>query len=380
MPKPVIRNAAKRPVWQGPEVDGITFSLLSKFLVCRERFRIQTIEGLKQADGWNHRIFYGQMWHICEESHAEEVAVGARASNKWQGRLKIYCQGLFDQYKLAADQINHWYNICRTQFPHYMDFWSKHPDVKDRTPIFQEKVFKVPYKLPSGRTVYLRGKWDSVDLIGKGKNVGIFLQENKSKGDIDKQQIQRQLHFELQTLIYTVALEEYTRENGPLSKESDGVPICGVRFNAVRRPLSGGKFTIRKHQATAKKPEETDEEFYGRLDGIIREECKASIKEKRDNWFFMRWKINLTAGDVAKFKQRCLNPILEQLCDWYEYLASQNFQDPWMENNHQHFIMPFGCYSALLDGGATELDEHLETGSTLGLQRVTNLFPELQDA
>ena len=28
------------PAWKGPEVDGITQSLLSKFLVCRERFRI----------------------------------------------------------------------------------------------------------------------------------------------------------------------------------------------------------------------------------------------------------------------------------------------------------------------------------------------------
>jgi len=46
----------------------------------------------------------------------------------------------------------------------------------------------------------------------------------------------------------------------------------------------------------------------------------------------------------------------------------------------RHFVFPFGVYSPLTDGGATDADEFVMTGNTVGLQRVTNLFPELQNA
>jgi hypothetical protein len=39
--------------------------------------------------------------------------------------------------------------------------------------------------------------------------------------------------------------------------------------------------------------------------------------------------------------------------------------------------MPFGVYSPLLDGGGTEYDEYLSTGSTVGLVRTDRLFKEL---
>ena len=70
--------------------------------------------------------------------------------------------------------------------------------------MLQEQVCDVPYNLPSGRVVRLRGKFDSVDLI----DGGIYLQENKTKGDIDKIQVERQLSFDLQTLMYSVALHK----------------------------------------------------------------------------------------------------------------------------------------------------------------------------
>ncbi len=56
------------PLWKGPEVDGITFSLLSRFIACPERFRILVTEGLQPHDEFNHRIEYGNMWHTCEEA------------------------------------------------------------------------------------------------------------------------------------------------------------------------------------------------------------------------------------------------------------------------------------------------------------------------
>ena len=57
-----------RPAWKGPVEDGITFSLLSRWVVCRERFRLQAIEGLKEDEGFVAPIEFGSLWHEAEEA------------------------------------------------------------------------------------------------------------------------------------------------------------------------------------------------------------------------------------------------------------------------------------------------------------------------
>lgn len=146
-------------VWRGPSEDGITFSLLSRFLVCRERFRYLVVEGLKPADRFNHRLEFGQLWHTCEEALAAGV--------DWKYHLQVYAFNLARRYPMDQGEVHKWYEVCKLQFPIYLDYWRKHPDVTSRQNLLKEQVFDVPYKLPSGRTVRLRGKWDSVDLVGE---------------------------------------------------------------------------------------------------------------------------------------------------------------------------------------------------------------------
>jgi len=365
------KRKAKEPVWKGPEQDGITQSLLSRFLVCRERFRLLVVEGLRPADQFNHRMEYGQMWHTCEE----ELARTKGADDNWQRALKQYASGLCRKYPLQQEQVQHWYNVCKVQFPVYVNFWAKHPDVKGRTPLLQEQVFDVPYTLPSGRMVRLRGKWDSVDLIGKGKAASVYLQENKSMGDIKEEQLKRQLAsgFDLQTMLYLVAMDHWP------AKDWKEKPIRGVRYNVVRRPLSGGKGSIKQLQNVNKgkrgpKAEklpprpETSEEYYVRLGTIIEEEPE---------FFFMRWKVEITPADIERFRRECLDPILEQLYHWWEWVSHPKVKEPWYHSSGHHFRYPYGVWNTMLEGGVGEVDEYLNTGSELGLERTDNLFREL---
>jgi hypothetical protein len=263
------------------------------------------------------------------------------------------------------------------QYPIYLDYWKKQPDVKKREVIAPEQVFCVPYKLPSGRVVKLRGKFDSLDQIG---NEGIFLQENKSKGDLDEQALKRQLLFDLQTMFYFIALQECVKDYA--ANGSDGwnnlpehgwTMPKGVRYNVIRRPLAGGKHSIRQHKPSKSNSHgESSSAFYQRLGGLIKMEVDEAIKTKQDCWFFMRWKVIITQADVDKFKQTCLDPVLEQLCDWYQYVIDGNQADSGI-----HYRLPYGIYNPLLEGRATDVDEYLATGSIAGLQRVTSLFQEL---
>jgi hypothetical protein len=391
-----LKSSSKGPVWLGPcnssPQGGVTQSLLGRFLCCRERFRLLVIEGLKPAERWNHKIGYGNFWHVCEEN----LAKGGKYSGGWIAALDEYTKAELEANPLDREVIEHWYCVCRTQFPHYVKYWSNQPDVVGRTPIMQEEKFCVPYTLPSGRTVYLRGKYDAVDLIRtnyRGVNIeGVYHQENKTKGDLDREQIIRQLSFDLQTLFYLVALDEQ-QKNGQLSSR---VPIKGVRFNCVRRPLSGGKHTIVQHQPTkgakcpkcketgvdpkvgeicpkcdgqqriGAKPGETRDHFYERVGELIASD---------PDWFFMRFTVDITKADVDKFKQECLDPTLEQLCDWWEWIQSG---DPWRCGNTLHTRTAFGIYNPMLEGRQSDLDEYLSTGSTVGLKRVHDLFPELK--
>ena len=381
------------PLWTGPGGEGpnggVTQSMIGRFLNCRERFRIRYVEGLESAERWSHRLGYGEMWHKCEETFAGTIPGGVAPNrHEWEIPLKQHCIDLCRQHPLQQDEINHWYQVCKVQFPLYVQWWAKHPDQVAKTSLLQEQVFDVPYKLPSGRTVRLRGKWDGVSLIGKGKSAGVYLDEHKTKGDIDPVRMQRQLGFDLQTMTYLVALEVYRRQTTDLGGWAQN-GISGVHYNVVRRPLSGGKGSIVRHKPSKSNPQgESAEEYYARLGGIIETATGLTVPEwgmgPGDHFYFMRWRCEVSAGDITRFRREFLDPILEQMCDWWRHVdKTAPFEigcdgDLSYPVSALHWRHPFGVYNSLDEGGATEYDAYIESGSTAGLRRAEALFGELK--
>ncbi len=400
------RHTNEDPLWAGPsgggELGGITQSMINKFLSCRERFRLKYILGLELPDRWNHKIGYGNMWHVCEESHAAEQVGGPARIKTWAEALNDHTKQQLQRYPLQREELLKWYQTCMTQFPEYVNRWRDHPDVRNRTPLLQEQVFDVPYKLPSGRTVRLRGKWDSVDLIQGGAcecgadrtgpsaeahsegcpaiyTTGIYLQENKTKGQVDELRIERQLRFDLQTMLYLVALKLWW-EGQPHEKPLFKDKIRGVRYNVVRRPFSGGKGNISHHSAKTTKtkytPKETDEHFYERL--------RADYISTDPGYWFFRVRTEVSAHSLQVFRDTFLDPFLEQVCWWYEQITKRHDAFTMTARGHaypyppMHYRTPFGVWSALEEDRSTEYDAYLETGSEAGLRRVESLFPELQ--
>lgn len=371
-----VKEASKKrePLWKGPVKDGVTQSLLGRFIVCRERFRCLVVEGLKTEEGFNHRLEYGSMWHICEEALAlggNPIVNNPVADPPWLKALKKYCQGLALKYREQQDQVQRWYSICKLQFPIYVEWWKKHPDVKKRKPLFQEREFSVLRELPSTQKIRLRGKLDAVDIID-GK---LWLQENKTKSDYSEHQLKSQLFFDLQTMFYLTALEQIRKEEG--IKE----PIGGIRYNVVRRPLGGGKYSIqqRKGRGNAKTGVESDEEFYARLADTINE----AVEPEGKHYFFTRLQLPVSQAHLRYFQIRCLDPNLEQLILWWRLIEKDPF-NPWSTNGQWkydwqflHTIHPYGLYNPMDDGISSPLDEFIYSGDNRGLFRTDNLFPEL---
>lgn len=359
-----VKKAARKnnvPVWQGPCGEGpnggVTQSLLSRYLNCKERFRILAIEGLKPSERFNAALDFGSMWHACEEA----LAAGWSHADQCPPVLADCERAYGVRFPLQRQEIAEWADKCRVLFPRYMDHWINHPDVVDRVPLLQEAKFDVPYALPSGRVVRLRGKFDSVDLIGGD----VMLQENKTKGTIDGAKINRQLTFDLQTSMYLIALNQTLASNKSLTVGKGSArwvkQAAGVRFNVVRRAA----------HKTAKS---------------MMEKFELDQRCGRVGEWFARWRVEVSAADVARFKRECLDPVLENLCDDYEWWSWCKKEGVHPSHPHlrkekfphwpRHFRTPY-CYNPISEGAFGDIDSYMETRSTVGLQRADNLFPEL---
>ncbi len=358
-----IKAKSKEPLWLGPCDEsprgGITQSMLQRFICCRERFRIRYILGLEPSRGWSKPLGYGDMWHICEEA--------AAAKKDHMPALIDHMQEMLALYPYERETIEHFATACAMQFPCYKKHWQNHPDQEQREPLEQEKEFHVPYHLPfSDRIVWLRGKRDSVDIIPSGENRGIWLHENKTKGDIQESQLRRQLVFDCQTMFYLTSLYE----DKEFRKSTPQAPIRGVRYNVIRRPFSGGKGSIKQHQPTKSNPRgESVDEFFERF--------KREYLDADPAYWFMRWNAEVSAREVGRFMNEFLNPTLEQLCDWYEWIAKVHGTKQSPYDNPVHFRAPFGVYDPLKETGATEYDSYIESGNEIGLTYRGKLFPEL---
>ena len=351
-PIPKSTKPAAGPLWKGPAEDGVTYSVLSRFLQCRARFGAYAIDGLRPRLGYNHKVLYGNFWHACEEAHA--------TGRSWEEALFEASERAVADHPREVQDIDRWYRVCRVQFPVYLSYWGDYEKRCGLVPLERERVFDTPYVLPSGRTVRLRGRRDGVYSSGGER----YLFETKTKGDVEEGGLRTQLTFDLQTMMYMVSLQE------------EGTPADGVYYNVVRRPLSGGKGTIVRHKARGAKPEETWESYQDRLRAVI--DGTGEDAPGPDHFFF-RWLVPISPGDVETFKRECLNPVLEQLHHWYLYKTGGKLKDsspvpPWSLN----WRMPYGINTPLLEGGETGYDDYLRTGSTVGLDRVTDLFGELR--
>lgn len=369
------RSQPKASIWEGPEINspkgGVTQSMLGRFLYCRERFRLKVIEGLRPTPRFNPRLEYGHMWHTAEEVYDLQGMKNAMAA------VRDYAEGLAQKYRDQQAEVQKWYNVCCTQFPIYTEYWQDHREPGQ--PLARELKFSVPFKLPSGRTVYLRGKMDGIDLVLKGADKGVWLREHKTKSAVDEERLSKQLTNDMQVMFYLTALYGLqSNKLSPFNNKPHG-DIRGVRYNVVRRPLAGGKHTIRPHKATKGskkkpgKPAETLPEYYARLGDLIEEDPEH---------FFARWTATVTESEVKLFQQQVLIPILEQLCDWYAYVNDCYLKGigPWDDqiiNSGIHWVYPYGMFNPTLEGWANELDEYLATGSKLGLVHSDALFEEL---
>lgn len=320
---PPRRTTNRQPVWDLYR-DGISYSLLSRFINCRERFRIYAVEGLAPVDTTDS-LEFGTIFHKLLEYHAKGYNISQ-------------LERLLTKDKVATSFLG---RMALEIFRIYIDTW-KEQDAGIQY-VSQEEVFRTTIYLPSGRKVDLRGKFDE---IFRDKS-GLWLQENKTKSQIDEISLEHTLPFDLQVMLYCNCIKRIYNE----------APM-GVLYNIIRKP------------GLKQKVKETDSDFLKRIVADI---------NSRPEWYYVRYKISFGPNDIDNFANRTLFPLLEQVCLWWESIKANPFQ-PWTlpdgSTNPHHFSRPFGVYDSFKNGRGEYFDL-ITRNVTHGLGSISTVFPEL---
>lgn len=278
--------------------DGVSYSMLSKFMQCRERFRLYAVEGKREVGKQQKAMDFGTYFHKLLEVHAKDQRKNASSIITSVTKSKNSIKSISQLDRMIANVI----------FEEYLIWYS---DIKYN--YFDAEVkFDVNYHLHGVGNIRLRGKSD--ELI-RWKDKTIWVQENKTKENINEAFLDASIPFNLQTLMYVIGIGAQIKK-----------PIGGVVYNIIRKP---------KHK---QKGTETEVEFIERLRGEIR---------KKPSHFFFRWEYPLPLERLQDFKTKTFEPLLRSFYIWWKSIEHSPFA-PWVladgKPNPHHYQHPYGVY------------------------------------
>lgn len=253
--------------------DGISQSLIQKFLSCRQQCRLEYYEGWTKV---KQPLFFkfGTCVHwVLAEIYNEGVEP---TKDHIIGLIRKYERNYFQKNVVdAADQkeLDEIFMMAELILEKYFIWHDK--DFHHKW-MFTERNFEVPF----GDTK-LRGRWDG----GWIENKRLCLVDHKCLSMIDEEGIADMLPLDMQVLVYCyAALVEF------------GIMPYEMNYNIVRRPgFRQGK--------------KTDEEF---RQHII---CELN---KKLNYYFIRIPIRITKDELLFWVEHQLKPIVAEIQRWFD--------------------------------------------------------------
>jgi hypothetical protein len=268
--------------------DGVTYSLLSTFLQCPEKLKLQYGKRLsgRRTSG---ALAFGSVFHEALDqiyTYKKDTgfypSIGGVLAQMEERDTKKLKKGLRSPTALMDLQEN--YGMAEVVLEAYMKKWEREHNAFGDWIALEEK-FNTLYR-PS-----IQLGLDIPDIPLRGKRDGVFLCqgvpwlfETKTKGRIEDESIMDTLGFNLQNhlYMYTGAIDH-------------GKTFGGVLYNLVRRPQlkMGVKDTLRS--------------FLQRIRDDI---------EKRPEFYFIRYNLTSTSQDQRKWKKE-FDGIMWRLIMWY---------------------------------------------------------------
>ena len=271
------------PPFYSPERDGVSQSLLGKWMACRQIARLD-------LQGWSSKttpaamlqgtIGHAVLQHVYEGQRKKEI--GEIPSTEQFSKILKLVEKMWRAENprissTTAQDLEMALLLMRVTLPLYFEYWRK-----DDKKLIWEKLegeFKIPFSLKDGRKTFIRGKMDGVF-----KRSGLWLFETKFKGMINEGDILSTLNIDLQVMLYLWALSKVHK-----------VSPSGVLYNVVRRPgLKLGK-------------KETLPQLGKRIEKDI---------HKRPEFYFFRFEVAMDKDDIKKWEFE-FEQMVADFLDWW---------------------------------------------------------------
>jgi len=295
-PKVLFRG--EQPSLWSPYRDGISQSMVAKFLQCREQTRLHFVEG------WTSRresmpIQFGTCVHwVLSEAYGKKQKTSP--SMTWVKKKLVEYTEVWKRelQRMATTQENEEHvetlNMAEIVLSAYFQRWDGdfigayrvgNTTVRPHEWIGLEQKFNLPY-VYNGREVFLRGMRDGVFRTVNNKT---WLLETKTKGVIDEAGIEDTLFFDFQVLLYLLTLYRANPKDVPR----------GVVYNVIRRPgLRLGKT-------------ESWTDFLARVSKDVND-------PKRSDHYFIRFQLEISKKELLDWEENTLKPTIEDICKWFD--------------------------------------------------------------
>jgi hypothetical protein len=317
-----------------PYTKGISHSFISKWLGCRERARLGSVEGWRPK-GFQVSLEFGNIFHLMKEFYYTDY-VGQVSFDRVFNVADEYVKSRILNNALSGNEtkdLERLSSLCKVTFKEYIKYWKTttwdaddlYTDDKTNW-VSCEEEFTVPYRIPNNSVVRLTGMIDGT-FMHPATGAPMIL-ENKTKSRIEKEQFSELLAEDNQTLMYTLC---YYLKKGVLPQ--------GTLYNIIR--------------VSAMKPHKNESA------ADYAERVGADIRSRPDH-YFMRWETTIDMSDLDRYMQRTLNPILIGIVKWWESIK-KNPQCPFENEdgspNQEHWVRPFGMFSGGIKDIANDFKE-----------------------
>jgi len=261
---------------------GITQSLLSKWLSCRESARLY-LTGLTTLQR-KSAMMAGSLYHDALERLYRRAQAAYPDPMPGAANFQLTVTDLLDsmddtppQNAESIQETEQTFAMMEAVLPGYLEHW-----LEDFTGGVEwtkvEEVFRVP--APGVDGVFLTGKIDGAFTRGP-KSLWLF--ETKTKAQIQGATMDDALPLDMQVQFYLYALSKIT-----------GRKPRGVLYNVIRRPQ------------LRQKKSESSAEFRGR----VHEDVKA-----RPDHYFKRWEVPVSVDEMRHF-ERSLSDMVREFVAW----------------------------------------------------------------
>jgi len=279
--------------WKGPLIDGISQSIINRYLTCPYRFFLYAALGLEDPEEYNANLTWGDSFHVG----LEHLITG---------------ESIEESTTHMLTHLKTTYPMSGPTFPHSTTHMLKLYDLSylNKEEWVTEQEFKVPYTLPCGRQLTLRGKLDGHNIT-KTRAV-----EHKCKKRHDKNKLRQEIYKDLQICLYSLV-------TGIREWQYDVIKIPDLQYSPpVKRTVESFENQVRR--------------WYTEVDF-----GDYPINKKKRLWID-QFPVYLSEDNITIFKNRTLDPILLRMCKWYEKVSSDSFDpevydDIYYENPIRHF-------------------------------------------